>query len=59
MKKSENDGALLQGAVFGLYAAEDITGQDGSVLVKGGTLIETAISDQEGKAAFHANPKQM
>lgn len=55
VKKSENDGALLQGAVFGLYAAEDITGQDGSVLVKEGTLIETAISDQEGKAAFHAD----
>lgn len=55
VKRSENDGAALQGATFGLYATEDITGQDGNVLVKGGTLIETAISDQEGKAAFHAD----
>ena len=37
----------LSGAKFGLYAKEDIKGYDQKVLVKAGTLIETAISDKD------------
>lgn len=55
VKKSENDDATLPGAVFGLYAGEDITGQDGTVLVKEGTLIETVTSDNDGNAQFQAD----
>lgn len=55
VKKSENDGVTLKGAVFGLYAAEDITLNDGTVLVKKDTLIQKAESDKEGNAEFTAD----
>lgn len=55
VKKSENDDATLQGAVFGLYAGEDIIGLDGTVLVKEGTLIEKVTSDHDGNAQFQAD----
>lgn len=55
VKKSENDEVTLKGAVFGLYAAEDITLSDGTVLVKKDTLIQKAESDKEGNAKFTAD----
>lgn len=55
VKKSENDSVTLKGAVFGLYAAEDIKAADGSVLVKKDTLIEQVVSDGEGSAKFQAD----
>lgn len=55
IKKSENDDVTLKGAIFGLYAAEDIKAHDGTVLVKAGTLIEQVTSDGEGLAAFKSD----
>lgn len=55
VKKSKNDNVTLEGATFGLYAEEDITAADGSVLVKKDSLIERAVSNGEGKAVFQAD----
>ena len=55
IKKDKDNGQLLQGAVFGLYAKEDIHGYDGNVLVKEGTLIEQVTTDSEGKAVFNSD----
>ncbi len=41
----------LQGAVFGLYAQQDMTEADGAVR-KQDELIESAVTDAEGKAQF-------
>ena len=38
---------MLEGAVFGLYAAEDIKTAKGEVLLEKGTLLETQKSDKE------------
>ena len=42
----------IKGAVFGIYAKKDVIGYNGVVLVKKDTLIETAISDENGKLNF-------
>lgn len=42
----------VAGAQFGLYAAEDIIAVDGSVLIPADTLIETAVSDEDGVVSF-------
>lgn len=42
----------LSGAVFGLYAGEDIQNADGAVVVKKDTLLGKTESNGEGKAAF-------
>lgn len=55
VKRSKNSGITLEGAVFGLYAEEDITALDGTVLVTGGTLIEQATSDADGNADFQSD----
>lgn len=55
VKKSETDNETLKGAIFGLYAAEDIKTQDGTLLVKAGTLIEQITSDVNGLAKFQAD----
>lgn len=55
VKKSQNDDVTLEGAVFGLYAEEDITAANGEVVVSRGTLIEQVVSDADGNAVFHAD----
>ena len=45
----------LDGGIFGLYAGSDITAWDGTVVVKKGTLIEKAVTGEDGTAAFHAD----
>lgn len=55
VKKSSNEDVTLKGAVFGLYAGEDIKAADGTPLVSSGTLIQKAESDGDGKAAFTAD----
>ena len=55
VKKSTNDGVTLQGAVFGLYAASNITDTEGNVIVSNGTLIEQVTSDTDGNAVFQAD----
>ena len=42
----------IPGAVFGLYADEDIKNVDGKVIVSAGTLLETAVSDENGHITF-------
>ena len=55
VKKSANDDAALEGAVFGLYAESDITAHNGNVIVGKGMLIEQASSDADGNAVFHSD----
>ena len=50
-KDSETD-ELISGAVFGLYADEDIRNVDGKVIIEAGTLLETAVSDENGIVSF-------
>ncbi len=42
----------LEGAVFGLYAAEDIVNADGKVIVAKDTLVEKAVTGTDGKCVF-------
>ena len=51
-KDTENP---LNGGVFGIYAASDITNVDGTVVAKKGTLIEKATTGTDGKAKFSAD----
>lgn len=50
-KDSETD-EPIHGAVFGLYADEDIRNVDGKVIIEAGTLLETAVSDENGIVSF-------
>ena len=45
----------VEGATYGVYATVDITGKDGSVLIKADSLIESVKTDAEGKAVFEAD----
>lgn len=54
VKRSQNDDTTLEGAKYGLYAGEDIK-IDGKTALEKGTLIQTAVSDREGIAAFTAD----
>jgi LPXTG-motif cell wall-anchored protein len=50
-KQDAQTGAVLSGASFGLYNAEDIAA-GGSVIVPADTLLETVTSDGNGQAVF-------
>lgn len=60
-KVDEDNEANLQGAVFGLYASEDIYGVENcqnklkTIDYQKGTLIETATSDENGQVVFNAD----
>lgn len=56
IKKDKDTAQLLSGAKFGLYAKENIyaVGSE-KLLVEEGQLIETALTDKEGKAVFKAD----
>lgn len=61
-KVDEDNEANLQGAVFDLYASEDIYGVEKlsktnskPLIIKKGTLIETATSDENGQVVFNAD----
>ena len=51
-KIDADDEKLLEGAEFSLYAKEDITNYKGEIIMKANELIETATSDENGKATF-------
>ena len=51
-KLDAEDNTPIAGAVFGLYADEDIKNADGKVIIDKGTLLEKATSDENGKIAF-------
>ena len=52
IKKDAEEDTPVAGAVFGLYAAEDIENASGEVIIEAGTLLETAVSDENGRIAF-------
>lgn len=51
-KKDSETELPIAGAVFGLYADEDIANVDGEVLVKAGELLETGTSGTDGMITF-------
>ena len=55
VKKDADTGTPLAGAVFGLYAKNDIKNADGKVVVKADELVYTADSDENGKVRFDAD----
>ena len=54
-KQDEDTENPLDGGIFGLYAASDITSVDGTVIVKKGTLIQKATTGADGTAKFTAD----
>ena len=42
----------LEGAIFGLYAAEDIVNADGKIIVAKDTLVEKDVTGTDGKCVF-------
>ena len=52
IKLDAEDNTPIAGAVFGLYADEDIKNADGKVIIEKGTLLEKTTSDENGKIAF-------
>ena len=51
-KKDSETEEGIPGAVFGLYADEDIKNVDGKVIVSAGSLLETVVSDENGHISF-------
>ena len=54
-KQDEDTENPLDGGIFGLYSASDITNVDGTVIVKKGTLIQKATTGADGTAKFTAD----
>ncbi|RGG18489.1 SpaA isopeptide-forming pilin-related protein [Blautia sp. AF26-2] len=54
-KQDEDTENPLDGGIFGLYAASDITNVDGTVIVKKGTLIQKATTGADGTTKFTAD----
>ena len=55
LKKDKDTQNPLDGGIFGLYAGSDITNADGTVIVTKGTLIEKAVTGEDGTAVFTAD----
>ena len=56
LKKEKDTDRTLEGAVFGLYAKEDIKSETtGKVLIEADEIIELKSTDQDGKITFAAN----
>ena len=55
MKQDKDTLNSLDGGVFGLYAGSDITNADGNIVISKGTLIEKAVTGEDGKAVFTAD----
>ena len=52
LKKEKDSDKVLSGAIFGLYAADDIVSSKGKVLLAKDTLIELKTTDEDGKIRF-------
>ena len=55
VKKDKDTEKPLDGGIFGLYAGNDIVNADGIVVVKKGSLIEKAVTGEDGTAIFTAD----
>lgn len=55
LKKEKDSDKVLSGAIFGLYAADDIVSSKGKVLLAKDTLIELKTTDEKGKIQFVAD----
>ena len=55
LKKEKDSDKVLSGAIFGLYAADDIVSSKGKVLLAKDTLIELKTTDEDGKIQFVAD----
>ena len=55
LKKEKDSDKVLSGAIFGLYAADDIVSSKGKVLLEKDTLIELKTTDEDGKIQFVAD----
>lgn len=55
LKKEKDSDKVLSGAIFGLYAADDIVSSKGKVLLAKDPLIELKTTDEEGKIQFAAD----
>ena len=55
LKKEKDSDKVLSGAIFGLFAAEDITSAGGKVLIEKDTIIELKTTDESGWIHFIAD----
>ena len=55
LKKEKDSDKVLSGAIFGIYAADDIVSSKGKVLLAKDTLIELKTTDEDGKIQFVAD----
>lgn len=55
LKKEKDSDKVLSGAIFGLYAADDIVSSKGKVLLAKDPLIELKTTDEDGKIQFVAD----
>ncbi|MDO4553664.1 MAG: SpaA isopeptide-forming pilin-related protein [Lachnospiraceae bacterium] len=55
IKTSTKEEKAVEGAEYGLYAKEDVLSAEGEILVEADTLIETQITNAEGKISFTAD----
>ena len=55
LKKEKDSDKVLSGAIFGLYAADNIVSSKGKVLLAKDTLIELKTTDEDGKIQFVAD----
>ena len=55
LKKEKDSDKVLSGAIFGLFAAEDITSAGGKVLIEKDTIIELKTTDESGWLHFIAD----
>ncbi|MDO4647005.1 MAG: SpaA isopeptide-forming pilin-related protein [Eubacteriales bacterium] len=55
LKKEKDSDRLLEGATFGLYAAEDIVSASGKVLIEADEIIELKATDANGQIKFIAD----
>lgn len=55
LKEDSETHTALAGAVFGLYAKNDIKDNNGNILVKANELVERSTSNEDGKLIFKAD----
>lgn len=55
LKKEKDTDRVLEGAIFGLFAGEDILSESGNVLIEADTVIELKTTDADGRIAFVAD----